>query len=204
MDAPQESPTDRLWREYALAFQDFDDLTLARWMAQTLGQLAGKSWRFSHPLVGTYRLACQVAQKRQIWLKRLVSTPSNYAPASCCRAPLLPFFTRDIATDGLICFHCNEIIVPFDELPGELCQAVGPWAEEYARIHQVAHWEEPERRRCQNYDQAVEDAACTAEKLLLHVGTAIVPAFLGHYPAIIWEDQDECLDVQPEDVQAQK
>ena len=40
-----ESPTDRLWKEYSLAFRDFDDLTLARWLAQTLGQLQGRVWR---------------------------------------------------------------------------------------------------------------------------------------------------------------
>ena len=45
-----ESSTDRLWREYSRAFEDFDDLMLARWLAQTLGQLQGRAWRFSHPL----------------------------------------------------------------------------------------------------------------------------------------------------------
>ena len=28
-----------------------------RWLSQTLGQLAGKVWRLSHPLLGAYRLA---------------------------------------------------------------------------------------------------------------------------------------------------
>ena len=33
-----ESPLDQLWKEYSRAFEDFDNLTLARWLAQTLGQ----------------------------------------------------------------------------------------------------------------------------------------------------------------------
>ena len=30
------SPLDALWLEYARVFRDWDDLTLARWLAQTL------------------------------------------------------------------------------------------------------------------------------------------------------------------------
>ncbi|MGO8765363.1 MAG: hypothetical protein ACLQSR_09570 [Limisphaerales bacterium] len=36
-----------------------------------LGQLEGKSWRLSHPLIGAYRLAAQLGHDRQIWQKRL-------------------------------------------------------------------------------------------------------------------------------------
>lgn len=68
-----DSPLDRLWLEYSLVFKNFDDYMLARWMAQTLGQLEGASWRLSHPLLGAYRLAAQLAHDRQIWLKRLAS-----------------------------------------------------------------------------------------------------------------------------------
>jgi len=28
----------------------------------------------------------------------------------------------------------------------------------------------------------------------------LAPKLLNHFPAIIWEDQDECLEVRPEDV----
>ena len=31
-------------------------------------------------------------------------------------------------------------------------------------------------------------------------GSQIAPGLLEFYPAIIWEDQDECLEVRPEDV----
>src|SRR5437667_2757670 len=68
-----ESPMDRLIKEYGTVFQDFDDLTLARWMCQTLGQVSGRAWRLSHPLIGAYRLAAQLGQERQIWLKRLAT-----------------------------------------------------------------------------------------------------------------------------------
>src|SRR5215469_8659012 len=59
MPTGPDSPLDALWKEYSLGFRDFDDLSLARWMAQTLGQFEGKAWRLSHPLLGAYRLACQ-------------------------------------------------------------------------------------------------------------------------------------------------
>ena len=36
MNEDQESPIDKLWLEYSHVFRDFDDLTLARWLAQTL------------------------------------------------------------------------------------------------------------------------------------------------------------------------
>ena len=98
----QDSPLDRLWQEYGEVFREFDDLTLARWMAQTLGQLQGRVWRQSHPLLGAYRLAAQLAHDRQIWLKRLVSAPHAYVESPCCRAPLLPLFTRDVVESGLV------------------------------------------------------------------------------------------------------
>ena len=85
MGTHPDSPMDQLWAEYRLAFKEFDDLTLARWLAQTLGQLRGKAWRFTHPLVGAYRLAAQVAHERQIWLKLLASPPAEYP-----RVRLLP------------------------------------------------------------------------------------------------------------------
>ena len=82
MATDPESPLDKLWQEYSLVFHDFDDLTLARWQAQTLGQLEGRVWRLSHPLLGAYRLAAQTAHDRR--LRRL--TPRRPAAARpCCR-----------------------------------------------------------------------------------------------------------------------
>ena len=43
-------------------------------------------------------------------------------------------------------------------------------------------------------------AAQDAEKLLVEAATELMPPLLEVYPAVIWEDQDECLEVRPEDV----
>ena len=112
----EDSPLDRLWKEYSVVFRDFDDLTLGRWLAQTLGQLEGKTWRLSHPLLGAYRLAAQLGHDRQIWHKRIATSPQAYSESACCRAPTLPLLTRDVRDAGLICQHCNETLVPFEEI----------------------------------------------------------------------------------------
>ena len=195
-----DSPLDRLWDEYALAFRQFDDLTLARWMSQTLAQFEGRAWRLSHPLFGAYRLAAQIARDRHLTLRNQVTLPANYPAATCCGAPLLPLLTRDVAESGLLCQHCNETAVAFDDLPAELRQSVRAWAEEYAPIHQVAHWDDRQRKSAKSYDRAFEDAAQQVEKLLATAGAQLAPKFLDHFPTIAWEDQDECLEVRPEDV----
>jgi hypothetical protein len=195
-----EAPLDVLWKEYGKVFRDFDDLTLARWMAQTLGQLEGRTWRLSHPLIGAYRLATQVANDRQIWFKRLATAPMAYAESPCCRAPALPLLTRDVAESGLICQHCNESLLPFDELSGELKDTFKQWSDEYAPVHAVAHWDDRRRRGVRSYDQAFENAARKAEQLLSTAGSQLVTSLLDLYPAAVWEDQDECLEVRPEDV----
>jgi hypothetical protein len=201
MSSYSESPLDRLWKDYGAAFRDFDDLTLARWLAQTLSQISGRVWRLSHPLLGAYRLAAQLGHERQVWLKRLASAPSSYREASCCRAPLLPLFTRDVLESGLICQHCGDSAVPFDEFPAELHEVVRAWAQEYSPVHAVAHWDDAQRKRGGNYEGKLDEAAEDAENLLARAGRDIVPRFLDHFPAMIWEDQDECLEVRPEDIE---
>jgi hypothetical protein len=195
-----ESPLDRLWKEYSLVFRDFDDLTLARWLAQTLGQLEGKTWRLSHPLVGAYRLAATLAHERQIWFKRLATAPAGYPESPCCRAPMLPLLTRDVSDAGLICQHCSETLVPFDEIPGGVRSELEAWTAQYTPVHAVAHWDDDQRKSRGNYDRAYENAAKEAETLLLRAGNELAPKLLEIYPAVIWEDQDECLEVRPEDV----
>jgi len=195
-----ESSPDNLFKEYSAVFEDFDDLTLARWLAQTLGQLRGRVWRFSHPLVGAYRLAAEIGHRRQIWLKRLVNVPESFAEAPCCRAPALPLFSRDILQSGLICQHCSEMLISFEDLPASLRTPIKKWADDYAPVHAVAHWEDNMRRKVRDYDQECEDAAGQAEELLAMAGKKLMPRFLEHYSAIIWEDQDECLEVRPEDI----
>lgn len=195
-----DAPLDLLWKEYILAFKDFDDLTLARWLAQTLGQLEGKVWRLSHPLVGAYRLAAQLGHERQIWLKRLATPPAAYPEAQCCRAPLLPLLTREVGESGLICQHCNDTAVPFDEIPPEARAGIESWAAQYEPIHAVAHWDDRQRKSAGNYNRAYENAADEAERLLVRAGQELAPQLLTVYPVVIWEDQDECLEVRPEDV----
>ena len=195
-----DSPLERLWKEYNVVFRDFDDLTLGRWMAQTLGQIEGRAWRWSHPLVAAYRLASHFAQDRQIWLKRIARVPGAYGQTPCCRAPLLPLLTRDISDAGLICQHCGESCVAWDDVPKEVQSDLKAWAEEYAPIHDVAHWDEDKRGRMGDYEAKVEEAAKEAERLLGVAGSRLAPRLLEYYPAVIWEDQDECLEVRPEDI----
>ena len=195
-----DSPLDLLWTEYGLVFRDFDDLTLARWLAQTLGQLEGKVWRLSHPLLGAYRLAAQLGHERQVWFKRLATPPAAYTESPCCRAPMLPLLTRDVHDAGLICQHCNDTLVPFHELSAALRSELETWSAQYAPVHAVAHWDDRQRKSAGNYDRAYENAAKEAEVLLNRVGSQIAPKLLEFYPAVVWEDQDECLEVRPEDV----
>jgi hypothetical protein len=67
-------------------------------------------------------------------------------------------------------------------------------------VHAVAHWEEEQRKSARTYEQAYEKAAGEAERLLAVVGRQLAPRLLEFYPAVVWEDQDDCLEVRPEDV----
>ena len=195
-----ESALDLLWKEYGVVFRDFDDLSLGRWLAQTLGQLEGKVWRLSHPLLGAYRLGAQAGQERHIWLKRLANPPTAYIEAPCCRAPMLPLLTRDVKDAGLICQHCNDTLVSWEDMPAGVKSDLEVWANEYGPVHAVAHWDDRQRKASGDYDRAIEQAAKQAERLLSKAGSKLSPKLLEYYPALIWEDQDECLEVRPEDV----
>ena len=194
-----DTPVDVLWREYGQVFREFDDLTLARWMAQTLGQLQGRVWRLSHPLVAAYRLAAQVGHDRGVWLKRLATIPAGYLEAECCRAPLLPLLTRDIVDSGLLCQHCGNASVAFADLPAELQAAFRKWAAAYAPVHEIAHWDDAKRKR-PGYQKQFDDAGYQAEELLAELAGGIASKLLELYATVLWEDHDECLDVRPEDI----
>lgn len=198
--ATPDSAADILWKEYGTVFEDWDDHTLARWLAQTLGQLDGLAWRMSHPLVASYRLAAQLAHDRQVWFKRLATAPAGYTIASCCRAPALPLLTRDVKENGLVCVHCNETLMALDDLPAPLRAELEGWAGEYAPVHAVAHWDEARQKSVPDYDQAFEAAAQQAEVLLARAGFTLAPRLLDHFGAVVWEDHDECLEVRPEDL----
>ena len=196
---------DQLWKEYIEVFEEFDDLTLARWVAQTLAQLHGRCLAgYSHPLIGAYRLAAEAGHPRQIWLKRLATIPAGFTESPCCRAPSLPLFTRDILTSGLICEHCGETLTPFEELPAsaELQTEVREWVRRHMRRSTPLRiGTTASARAAGDYDKAFEEAATQAERLLIVAGTKLALRFLDHYPAIVWEDQDECLEVRPEDLE---
>src|SRR2546423_7518507 len=164
MEPNPESPVDFLWKEYSAIFKEFDELSLGRWLSQTLSQLEGKAWRLSHPLLMAYRLAAQVGHERQIWLKRLVTSPARYPESPCCRAPLLPLLTRDVKDAGLICQHCNETLLAFEDLPPAVLSNLDTWASAYAPVHAVAHWEDSQRKSSGDYERAFEKAARDAER----------------------------------------
>jgi hypothetical protein len=126
--------------------------------------------------------------------------PAAYPESGCCRAPLFPMLTRDVLESGLVCLHCNATAIAFDDLPEDLQPLIRSWAEEYNPVHAVAHWDEKRQKRAGDYDAAFEDAATKAETLLAFAGHQIVPKLLETYAAVAWEDQDECLEVRPEDV----
>ena len=200
MASNTDSPLDDLWKEYGTVFSEFDELTLARWMCQTLGQLEGKVWRLSHPLVAAYRLAAQQAHDRQTWFKRLATPPHAYPESDCCRAPMLPLLTRDLRETGLICQHCGDTLVPCCEIPDAVRGQLEAWARRYSPVHAVAHWEDDRRKSTADFDRALDHAAEEAEHLLSELGGDLATKLLEFYPALIWEDQDECLEIRPEDI----
>ena len=87
--------------------------------------------------------------------------------------------------------------MPFEEISAEIRAEIEAWAQQYEPVHAVAHWDDRQRRGAGNYDAAFENAAEQAEQLLARVGRELAPKLLQVYPTIIWEDQDECLEVRP-------
>jgi hypothetical protein len=90
--------------------------------------------------------------------------------------------------------------MPLADLPPNLQSRLKEWAEAYAPVHAVAHWDDAQQREVANYDQEYERAAKQAEALLAQLGQDLAPALLELFPTVIWEDQDECLEVRPEDI----
>ena len=77
---------------------------------------------------------------------------------------------------------------------------IDKWSSDYDEAHGVAHWEEDGKKLPPDFDKLFELAAQSAEKLLAQAGSELAPSLLELYPAVAWEDQDECLEVRPEDV----
>jgi len=189
-----------LWEEYRKPINTYDDPALARWISQTLGQLNGQAWRLSHPLVGLHRLLATTAHRRSLRVARLAQLPAGFPTCPHCDSPLLPLITRDVLDDGLVCETCGGSAVPFSDLPEEAREPLRQWAGTYAKIHAVAHWEETEKALHGEYEKAYQQAAEQAEDLLRELAREHLAPLLEHYPALVWEDHDECLDVRPDDV----
>ena len=68
--------------------------------------------------------------------------------------------------------------MPFDELPAALREAHGRLGRQYEPVHAVAHWDDRQRRRAGNYDDAFENAAKQAEQLLALAGRELAPKLL--------------------------
>ena len=204
MTGNPDDAIDRLWKEYGELFDAYDDLTLARWMSQTLGQISGRILRYSHPIIGAYRMAAIIAHDRSIWHKRLVTMPLDYFESDCCRAPILPLFTREVADCGLICEHCNGTLVEFDDLPKDLQGPTERWADEYDSFHDVAHWNDKKRASCTDYEAEKDAAAAACCELMVKAVKTVLPPYLDTYPVILWEDQDECLNIKPEEIELSK
>lgn len=189
-----------LWQEHTRALKSWDDLSLARWLSQTLGQLHERCWRASHPLVVAYRLGATVAHQRDLWNRRSLSFNHNYQAASCCGAPSIPFISFEVCTHGVYCSCCGEVLARLEDLAPALAAKFRDWGRAYDPIHQVAHWTDPERKQCGDYDKALDLSCERAAPLLARMGYQLAPSFLPIYSAVFWEDADNCLDVIPEDI----
>ena len=88
----------------------------------------------------------------------------------------------------------------FEDIPEKPREQIAEWADKYAPVHAVSHWDDAKQKRVSSYQEKLEDAAEEAEGLLATAGRTLAPALLESYPALIWEDQDECLEVRPEDI----
>jgi hypothetical protein len=195
----EENPTERLWESYRVWLNDYDDMTLARMTAQTLGQLKGRVWRLSHPLIGLFRLAARTAHKRGLDIFRLAQL-TEYTSAPCCGGPLLPLITRDIVEHGVFCEYCGEIVMPLDDLPVPSNITLKTWAEAYQQSHSIAHWDEPKIRKHPDFEQLFQSSADACDRLLVELAKNLLPPLLDHFPAVVWQDHDECLDVWPDDL----
>ena len=188
-----------LWEEHTRALRSWDDLSLVRWLNQTLGQLYERCWRASHPLVIVYRLGATVAHQRDLWNRRTFSFHHHYQRTSCCGAPVIPFISFEVCSHGIYCSCCGEVLNTLDDLPSDLAMNFREWSKEYEVIHQVAHWTDAERKHCGDYDQALDHACEKALPMLARLGYQLAPSLLTLFSTMFWEDADHCLDVIPED-----
>jgi len=184
MAAETDAPLDLLWKEYSQVFREFDDLTLARWLAQTLGQIQNKAWRLSHPLLGAYRLASQVAHERQIWFKRLANPPQAYAESPCCRAPMLPLLTRDVRDAGLICQHCSDTLTAVRRDPRAFAGGVGRLGSPIWTGPCRSTLGRPSAQKQRRLRSGLRKGGEEAERLLARAGNIMLPNYSRRMPRL--------------------
>ncbi len=189
-----------LWQEHTRALKSWDDLSLTRWLNQTLGQLHERCWRASHPFVVAYRLGATVAHQRDLWNRRSFSFNPNYPSAACCGAPAIPFISFEVCTHGIYCSCCGEVLVTIEDLPEKLAHDFRHWSKKYDALHQVAHWSDDERKKHGDHNKALDQACDQASPLLAKLGYQLAPQLLHHHPTVFWDDADNCLDIIPEEI----
>ena len=73
------------------------------------------------------------------------------------------------------------------------------WQAGMRTLYHQMGWKTPDQESRELHEK--EAAATQAEVLLAQMAAKILPGFLDDYPAIVWEDQDECLEVLPQDIE---
>lgn len=201
MQEEDREALERLWEEYRLFFDGFDDPTLARFVAQLLGQMNGGIWRASHPLAGVLRLGAHTCHQRGLRIGRHARVPEGYGEAMCCGAPAMPLLTREVRERGFICPFCDGTVLGLDDVPEAARMVVRGWAQQYEELHEVAHWDERRREASGNYEEVFNRAAQRGAEMWVDLVEHILPTLVPEvFPAVIWEDHDECLDIRPEDL----
>ena len=99
--------------------------------------------------------------------------------------PRFLLFTRDIVKNrGLLCQHCGATAVEFSDIAEPLRSRIEAWAEEYTKVHAVAHYDENQLRATADYDHEFEKAATEAETYLQLAARELLPPFLDSIPPL--------------------
>jgi len=75
------------------------------------------------------------------------------------------------------------------------------WAARYAPVHAVAHWMIASAKAPATTTTPTRKPPPRRKGCLASPERTSPPKFLEFYPAAVWEDQDECLSIQPEDIE---
>ena len=196
-----DAPLDLLWKEYSLGFRDFDDLTLAT--------LAGPNARPAcrQDLAAFASAARRLPPGRAVGPRApdLAQAP-GCDPARLLRIALLP--RADVAVadarrarGGLDLPALQRDARPVRGNPRRACKAIwrtGPRVTPRSTrspTGTIASAKPPATTTTPTKPPPRKPNGCSRE-----AGRQLAPRLLEFYPAAVWEDQDECLEVRPEDV----